>query len=144
MILEKLLTLSDPACYGPGGAIMAPPRFFSFWATKSPKLNLGTFLALNQPEKPLWTFLCFLQLSRQRLKKINGYYSRKVKNFKEFEYLQCNAREMKVKNIELSKIGFDSKKNFFSIFWERNTKIGCLKPGNCRKEQSQKVWFRWL
>ena len=30
-----------------GGAIMAPLRFFSFGATKSPKLNLGTFLALK-------------------------------------------------------------------------------------------------
>ena len=39
--------------------IVAPPWSFSFWATKSPKLNLGTFLALNQPKKPLCTFLCF-------------------------------------------------------------------------------------
>ena len=28
------------------GGIMAPSRFFSFGATKSPKLNLGTFFAL--------------------------------------------------------------------------------------------------
>ena len=31
----------------PGGAIMAPPWFFGFGDTKSPKLNLGTFLGLK-------------------------------------------------------------------------------------------------
>ena len=42
------------------GGYYGPPCFYSFGTTKSPKLNLDTFLTRNQPEKPFWTILGFL------------------------------------------------------------------------------------
>ena len=45
------------------GAIMALTWFFSFRATKSPKLNLGTFLALKSTLKAILDNLRFLSLA---------------------------------------------------------------------------------
>ena len=60
------LTLLDRALkrrYGPGeGGIMAPPPFFSFWASKCPKLNLGTFLALKTTGKAILNIFRSLSL----------------------------------------------------------------------------------
>ena len=49
--LSPYFTQALERCYPGGGALCLPSLFFSFGATKSPKLNLGIFLALTRLER---------------------------------------------------------------------------------------------
>ena len=82
-----------------GEAIMAHPCFFSFWATKSPKPNLGTFLALTTTLKAILDNFRFLSLSAKDQQISMDITVEKNQNFKNFEFLWCNAPQMKADNM---------------------------------------------
>ena len=99
---------------------MAPPCFFGFGATKSPKLNLGTFLALKTTWKAILTIFRFLSLVA-RGQQISIYIIvEKIKIFKILSYKGVMHLKSKLGTctiqIELEKVGFLSKKMFLSIF----------------------------
>ena len=104
-----------------GGAIMAPPRFFSFGATKSPKLNLGTFLALKTTWKAILNIFRSLSLvTRGREISIDILVEKfkifKILSFKGVMHLKWKLRTCTIQ-IELEKVGFISKKTKnFKIF----------------------------
>jgi len=83
-----------------GGHYGPPPWFVSFGVTKSPKLNLGTFLAPKNTWKAILDNFRFLSLVRPA--KINKYYSRKNQNFINFEFLCCYAAQIKAENMHNS------------------------------------------
>ena len=124
---QYILTLSDLASgktLRPGGAIMAPPCFFSFGATKSPKLNLGTFFALKTTWKAILNIFRSLSLvvRGQEISIdiiVEKFKIFKILSFKGVMHLKWKLRTCAIQ-IELKEIGFVSKNTFsfqfFSIF----------------------------
>ena len=99
---------------------MALTWFFSFRATKSPKMNLCTFLALKTTWKVILDNFRFLSLAtkgRQISMDITVEKSKisKISSFNDEMHLKRKLRTYTIQ-IELEKIGFISKKKFFSIF----------------------------
>ena len=82
-MVTKFLTLSRPG----SGKI--------FWATKSQKLNLGTFLALKQPKKPSQTILGFLVQALEASKISMYILIEKFKFSKKKQFQWCNATQIK-------------------------------------------------
>ena len=111
------LTLSYPSSGKtllPGGAIMAPPYFFGFGATKSPKLNLGTFLTLKTTWKAILNIFRSLSLvARGRQFSIDIIVEKfkifKILSFKGVMHLKWKLRTCTIQ-IELEKVGFVSKR----------------------------------
>ena len=111
------LTLSDPA-FGktlrPGGGPLWPPLFFSFGATKSPKLKLNTFLALKTTWKAILNIFRSLNLvARGRQISINIIVEKfkifKISSFKGVMHIKWKLRTCTIQ-IELEKVAFVSKK----------------------------------
>ena len=104
-----------------GGAIMAPPWFFGFGATKSPKLNLGTFLGLKTTWEAILNIfrsLCLVARGRQISIDIivEKFKIFKILSFKGVMHLKWKLRTCTIQ-IELEKVGFISKKTKnFKIF----------------------------
>ena len=103
------------------GGIMAPTCFFSFGATKSPKLNLGTFLGLKTTwEAILNIFRSLCLVARGRQISINIIVEKfkifKILSFKGVMQLKWKLRTCTIQ-IELEKVGFVGKKiKNFQIF----------------------------
>ena len=103
------------------GSHYAPPCFFSFGATKSPKLNLGTFLALKTTWKAILNIFRSLSLvARGRQFSIDIIVEKfkifKILSFKGVMHLKWKLRTCTIQ-IELEKVGFISKKTKnFKIF----------------------------
>ena len=104
-----------------GGGALWPPWFFGFGATKSPKLNLGTFLGLKTTWEAILTIfrsLCLVARGRQIsidiiLEKFKIF---KILSFKGVMHLKWKLRTCTIQ-IELEKVGFISKKTKnFKIF----------------------------
>ena len=104
------------------GGHYGPPCFFSFGATKSPKLNLGTFLALKTTWKAILNIFRSLSLVARGweisiaiiLEKFKIF---KILSFKGVMHLRWKLRTYTIQ-IELEKVEFVSEKiNFFEIFW---------------------------
>ena len=146
------------------GAIMALTWFFSFGVTKSPKLNLGTFLALKTTWKAILDNFRFLSLAtkgRQISMDITVEKSKisKILSFYGAMLLKWKLRTCKIQ-IEFEKIDFVSKQFFFHFFlitaWcSRPPKILDVKflkskhknwgPGTwqlLKGAKSQEVWFQ--
>jgi len=97
-----------------GGAIMAPPWFFGFGATKSPKLNLGTFLGLKTTWEAILNIfrsLCLVARGRQISIDITvgKFKIFKISSFKGVMHLKWKLRTCTI-HIELEKVGFIRKK----------------------------------
>ena len=105
-----------------GGAIMAPPWFFGFGATKSPKLNLGTFLGLKTTWEAILNIfrsLCLVARGRQISIDIivEKFKIFKILSFKGVMHLKWKLRTCTIQ-IELEKVGFVSKKTEKIESWE--------------------------
>ena len=99
---------------------MAPPWFFGSGATKSPKLNLGTFLGLKTTwEAILNIFRSLCLVARGRQISINIIVEKfkifKILSFKGVMHLKWKLRTCTIQ-IELEKEGFISKKQKNSKF----------------------------
>ena len=102
------------------GAIIALTWFFGFRATKSPKMNLGTFLALKTTWKAILDNFRFLSLAtkgRQISMDITVEKSKisKILSFNGVMHLKWKLRTCTIQ-IELEKIGFISKKKKMIFF----------------------------
>ena len=126
LLITIYLTLSDSASgktlWPGGGGIMAPPRFFSFGPTKSPKLNFGTFLALKTTWKAILNISRFLSLVARGQEISIDIIVEKFKIFKILSFKGVMRLKWKLRTftiqIELEKVGFVCKKiNFFKVFW---------------------------
>ena len=101
---------------------MAPTWFFSFGANKSPKLNLGTFLALKTTWKAILDNFRFLSLAAKGRQismdiTIEKIKISKILSFNGVMHLKWKLRTC-TNQIELEKVGFISKKTKnFKIFW---------------------------
>ena len=96
-----------------GGAIMAPPCFFGFGATKSPKLNLGTFLALKTTWKAILNIFRSLSLVArgQQISKDTIVRNTKYSRFWVSRVLGTSNKSWQCTiQIELEKVRFASKK----------------------------------
>ena len=142
---------------------MALTWFFSFRGTKSPKLNLGSFLALKTSWKTIFDNFRLLSLAtkgRQISMDITVEKSKisKILSFNGVMHLKWKLRTCTIQ-IELEKIGLVIKKNnFIDIFWFSPKAWGPQKifdfwffqffeketPNLAlwrTEEQSQEVWF---
>ena len=105
-----------------GGEALWPPLFFCFGATKSPKVNLGTFLGLKTTWKAILNiFRSLCLVTRGRQISINFIVEKfkifKVLSFKGVMHLKWKLRTCRIQ-IEHEKVGFVSKKiKNFKIFW---------------------------
>ena len=105
----------------PGGGHYGPPWFFGFGATKSPKLNLGTFLGLKTTWEAILNIfrsLCLVARGRQISIDIivEKFKIFKILSFKGVMHLKWKLRTCTIQ-IELEKVGFISKKTKnFKIF----------------------------
>ena len=103
------------------GAIMALTWFFSFRATKSPKLNLGTFLGPKATWKAILDNFRFLSLATKGWQIsmniiVEKFKISKILSFNGAMHLKWKLRTCTIQ-IKLEKIGFVSKKNIFFNFF---------------------------
>ena len=95
------------------GGHYGPPWFFGFGATKSPKLNLGTFLGLKTTWEAILNIfrsLCLVARGRQISIDIivEKFKIFKILSFKGVMHLKWKLRTCTIQ-IELEKVGYVSK-----------------------------------
>ena len=103
------------------GGHYGPPCFFSFGATKSPKLNLGTFLALKTTWKAILNIFRSLSLVTRGPKISIAIILEKFKIFKILSFkgvMYLKWKENMYNSNWAKKVGFVSKKiKKIEIFW---------------------------